>query len=102
METKMEALELNGMIKTTYLVPNVFQATIETILDEQQATATFSAPLSQENVQRLLEVAGKPCWEQLSCSPIRLRITKREQGFKLEAIGHFILDHWFEVPEIAE
>lgn len=92
-------MELNGIIKETILTTNAFQITCELIYEGQQAAATFAMNNTPENFTEMMKVSGKPCWEQLPNTPIKLRLINEAGNIRLDAIGHFMIDYWLIVPK---
>lgn len=95
-------MELNGVIKTTTLTPDVFQIQCDLVYEGKEATAAFVMESTKENITEMLKVSGKPCWEQLPNTPVKLRLVDEEGGPRLDAIGHFLIEYWLVVPREDE
>jgi hypothetical protein len=55
-----------------------------------------SRPFAGHFIQRVLEIAEVDEWEKLKGRPVRV---KGEPWGRLDAIGHFLKDEWFDIDE---
>lgn len=95
-------MEINGVIKQTGLTAESIIAEIQIVINEQGGTASFVLPTTNANISKLLAIAGRSYWEQLAGAPVKCRLEEESQGYRLAAVGHFMVDQWIEIPKPEE
>ena len=95
-------MEINGVIKQTALMAENIIAEVQIVINEQGGTASFMLPTSIENIGKLLAITGRSYWEQIAGAPVKCRLEEESQGYRLAAIGHFMVDQWIEIPKPEE
>ncbi len=96
-------MEINSIIKQTLLSATAFQIVCGLVINGQEGSAVFALELTPENIQKILDIAGKQVWEQLAGSPIRVRLGQDGKNKPtLEAVGHFMADQWITIPNETE
>lgn len=92
-------MEINGIIKSTGLTLDGIFVEVQIVINEQSGTASFVIPTTVENIAQILAVAGQKIWEQLGNTPVKCKLVEEDGGYRLAAIGHFMLDKWLEIPK---
>ena len=94
-------MEINGVITNTTLTPKAFAVECELVYEGNAAKTAFAFEFSEENIARILTIAGASCWEQIIGKPVKLRVDKveDEKVLKLNAVGHFLINEWMTIEQ---
>ena len=92
-------MELNAVIQKTFLTLDGIQITCSLIYEGQEGAGAFILETSLDNIAEMLKIADKPSWEQLPGSPVKLKLEQVDGKLKLIAVGHFLADYWYTIPQ---
>ena len=92
-------MELNAVIQKTVFTLDGIQIVCGLIYNGREVSGAFVIETSLDNIAEMLKVADKPSWEQLPGSPVKLKLEQVDNNLKLIAIGHFLADYWYTVPQ---